>query len=232
MNQSQNYKILTIVLPIVALVIAAIFTMTQITRGRSLAEQKEQVDKNIAYIENLMQQDRLQPLTDKIPAEVISPQEQAAFLDQLRQLAGASGIEIVRWTNTARALVAPPSTPDPNNPNATPEENPASKVTALMCTMDISGEYPRMRSFMYALLRSKRLLNVSSLTWSRTNEYPRTALTFTCTRYVTSEPMLNTPPPAESGNPAEPEITSPASSTTTDGTKVNADLVDASYGGS
>jgi len=232
MNQAQNYKILTIVLPIVAVVIAGIFTMTQITRGRSLAEQKEQVDKNIAYIENLMQQDRLQPLTDKIPAEVISPQEQAAFLDQLRQLANSSGIDIVRWTNTARALVAPPPTPDPNNPNAKPEENPASKVTALMCTMDISGEYPRMRSFMYALLRSKRLLNVSSLTWSRTNEYPRTALTFTCTRYVTSEPMLNTPPPAEPGNPAEPGITSPASSTTTEGTKVNPDLVDASFGGS
>lgn len=168
MNQAQNYKILTIVLPIVALVIGGIFTMTQITRGRSLGEQKEEVDKNLAYLENLMQQDRLQPLTDKIPAEVISPQEQAAFLDQLRQLAAASGIDIVRWTNTARALVAPAGPTDPNDPNAKPEDNPASKVTALMCTMDISGEYPRMLSFMYALLRSKRLLNVSSLTWSRT----------------------------------------------------------------
>jgi len=232
MNQSGNYKLLTIILPIVAVVIAGIFTMTQITRGRSLAEQKEQVDKNIAYIENLMRQDRLQPLTDKIPAEVISPQEQAAFLDQLRQLASASGIEIIRWTNTARALVAPPPKADPKNPNAKPEETPASKVTALMCTMDISGEYPRMRSFMYALLRSKRLLNVSALTWTRTNEYPRTALTFTCTRYVTSEPMLNVSPPAQPGNTAEPGITSPASSTTTQSKKVSGELVDASLGGS
>jgi len=231
MNQAQNYKILTIVLPIVAVVIAGIFTMTQIKRGQGLAEQKQEVDKSIAYLKNLMEQDRLQPLTDKIPAEVISPQEQAAFLDQLRQLAAGSGIEIIRWTNTARALVAPTPAPDPNNPDAKPEDNPASKVTALMCTMDISGEYPRMRSFMYALLRSKRLLNVSSLTWTRTNEYPRTALTFTCTRYVTSEPMLNLSPPAEPGNPAEPGITSPASSTT-GGTKVNPDLVDASFGGS
>jgi hypothetical protein len=218
-NQARNYKILTIVLPIVAVLIAGIFTMTQITRMRSLRSEKEAVDKNIAYLEDLMRQDQLQPLTDKIPAEVISPEEQAAFLDQLRQLAAASGIEIIRWTNTARSLTPPPP-PNPNDPKAK-EQPPASKVTALMCTMDIAGEYPAMRSFMYALLRSKRLLNVSGLTWSRTNEYPRTALTFTCTRYVTSEPMYIAPP-AEPGNSAKPGVTTPASSSTTSAVKMTA----------
>jgi hypothetical protein len=218
-NQARNYKILTIILPILAVVIAGIFTMTQITRMRSLKEEKEQVDKNIAYLEDLMRQDQLQPLTDKIPAEVQSPAEQAAFLDQLRQLAAASGIQIVRWMNTARSLEAP--APDPNaDPNAAPP--PASKVTALMCTMDIKGEYPRMRSFMYSLLRSKRLLNVSSLTWTRTNEYPRTALTFTCTRYVTDQPM--NVPAEEPAQPAESDVTAPASSNASPGTKVTAQL--------
>lgn len=219
-NQARNYKILTIALPIVAVLIAGIFTMTQITRMRSLRSEKEQVDKNIAYLEDLMRQDQLQPLTDKIPAAVLSPEEQAAFLDQLRQLAASSGIQIVRWTNTARSL-APTPPPNPNDPNAEPP--PASRVTALMCTLDIKGEYPRMRSFMYALLRSKRLLNVSSLTWTRTNEYPRTALTFTCTRYVTDQPMLNVPA-EEPGETATPEVTSPASSKVSNATKVTAQL--------
>jgi hypothetical protein len=222
-SQARTYKILTIILPILAVVFAGIFTMTQITRMRSLQEQKEQVDKNIAYLEDLMRQDQLQPLTDKIPAAVLSPEEQAAFLDQLRQLASSSGIQIVRWTNTARAL-APPPPADPNNPNA--EATPASKVTALMCTMDIKGEYPKMRSFMYALLRSKRLLNVSSLTWTRTNEYPRTALTFTCTRYVTDQPMLNVPA-VEPAQPTEPDVTSPASSNEWPTHKVTAQLDEA-----
>lgn len=229
MNQARNYKILTIVLPIIAVVIAGIFTMTQVTRMRGLRSEKEQVDKNMAYLKDLMLQDQLQPLTDKIPAEVISPQEQAAFLDQLRQLAASSGIEIIRWNNTSRALAPTPPPANPSDPNAKPA--PASKVQALMCTMDIAGEYPRMRSFMYALLRSKRLLNVSSLTWSRTNEYPRTALTFTCTRYVTTEPMLNAPPAAP-GNPAAPGITAPASSNTKDGTKVTAEMTKQTSGGS
>lgn len=219
-SQARNYKILTIILPILAVVIAGIFTMTQVTRLKSLQSEKEQVDKNIAYLEKLMREDQLQPLTDKIPAAVQSPEEQAAFLDQLRQLAGTSGIQIVRWVNTARSLEAPPA-PDPNNPNAAPP--PASKVTALMCTMDIRGEYPRMRSFMYSLLRSKRLLNVSSLTWTRTNEYPRTALTFTCTRYVTDQPMLNVPA-EEPVQPAESDVTAPASSNIPSGTKVTAQL--------
>src|SRR5687767_3026175 len=105
--QARNYKILTIILPILAVVIAGIFTMTQVTRSKSLQSEKEQVDKNIAYLENLMREDQLQPLTDKIPAAVQSPEEQAAFLDQLRQLAGTSGIQIVRWVNTARSLEPP-----------------------------------------------------------------------------------------------------------------------------
>jgi hypothetical protein len=223
MNQARNYRLLTIALPILAVVIAGIFTMTQITRMRTLRAEKEQVDKNIAYLEDLMRQDQLQPITNKIPAAVLSPEEQAAFLDQLRQLAGQSGIQIIKWTNTARVLNPTQPPPNPNDPKAK-EQPPAAKVTALMCTMDIKGEYPRMRSFMYALLRSKRLLNVSSLTWTRTNEYPRTALTFTCTRYVTDEPSLLSEPPTEPGETASPEVTSPASSTLNGGTKVTAQL--------
>ena len=225
--QARNYKILSIILPIIAVVIAGIFTMTQVTRMRALQEQKKQVDDNIANLERLMRMDQLQPLVNKIPAELMSPEEQAAFLDQLRQLAAASDIQIIRWTNTARQLAAPP--PDPKDPNA--PVAPASKVTALMCTMDIRGEYPRMRTFMYSLLRSKRLLNVSSLTWTRTNEYPRTALTFTCTRYVTDQPLMDVPTaePGESAN--SPEVTTPSSTTST-GTKVTASADELSVEGS
>lgn len=218
MNQARNYKILTIVLPIIAVLIAGIFTMTQITRMRSLRTQKEAVDKSYTYITNLMRQDQLQPITDKIPAEVSSPQEQAAFLDQLRQLAAGTGIEIIRWTNTARTVTPAPA-PNPNDPKAK-EQPKAAAVTALMCTMDIAGEYANMRSFMYALLRSKRLLNVSGLTWSRTNEYPRTALTFTCTRYVTDRAMYTAP--VEPGDSAKPGVTKPASSSTNTAVKMTA----------
>ena len=222
----RNYKILSIVLPIIAVLIAGVFTMTQVTRMKSLQAQKDQVDENIAFLENLMRQDQLQPLADKIPAELMSPEEQAAFLDQLRQLAAASNIQIIRWTNTARKL---PNAP--KDPNKKEEETPASKVTALMCTIDIKGEYPNMRTFMYSLLRSKRLLNVSSLTWTRTNEYPRTALTFTCTRYVTDEPMP-VAPPEPGGTTTSPQVTKPASSTTGAGTKVTASADELSVEGS
>lgn len=226
-NQVKSYKILAIVMPIVALIIATIFTMTQITRMRGLQADKAAVDKDIAFLEDLMQQDQLQPITNKIPAEVISQQEQAAFLNQLRQLAAASGVEIVQWTNTARSLATP-------EPKEGEDPSAASKVQALMCTMNIRGEYARIRSFMYSLLRSTRLLNVSNLTWTRTNEYPRQALTFTCTRYVTTEPtLLGTPPAQDPANPAEePGVTSPATTDSSGATEVTARVEGATLGGS
>jgi type IV secretory pathway VirB10-like protein len=175
MNQLRNYRIATVALPIVALIVGAIAIGSQMMRLRNAERQQTLADKNVKFLEDLIRQDQAQPLGDKIPALANNPNEQQLFLDELRQRALTSHVQVVRWSNK------PAKQSKDKDKNAKQAE---LGITPLASAVEVAGEYNQVRSFMYSLLRSPRLLNVSELTWLR-DQYPTTRLMFTLTRYVT-----------------------------------------------
>ncbi|MGI8922729.1 MAG: hypothetical protein ACR2HJ_01590 [Fimbriimonadales bacterium] len=181
MSQLRNYRIATLALPLVAVIASAVVIGTQVTRLRALENQKVIADKNLGFLEDLIRQDQAQPLGDKVPAIPNNPDEQELFLNELRQRAGASHVQVIRWANTSAKRAKDKD-----------KNKKLSDITPIASAIEVAGEYSKVRSFMYSLLRSSRLLNVSDLTWQRGSQYPTTRLMFTLTRYVTKPQAITT----------------------------------------
>jgi len=183
MSQLRNYRIATLALPLAAVIASAVVIGTQVTRLRALENQKVIADKNMLFLEDLIRQDQAQPLSDKLPAIPNNPDEQELFLNELRQRAGASHVQVIRWANTSAKRAQEGDKGKDKKP---------SDITPIASAIEVAGEYSKVRSFMYSLLRSPRLLNASDLTWQRGSQYPTTRLMFTLTRYVTKPQAVTT----------------------------------------
>jgi hypothetical protein len=80
-------------------------------------------------------------------------------------------------------------------------------VTAISSRTIVSGRYDRINAFLYDLMKSPRLFNLTNAEWRRGSNYPETELTFTLIRYVTpaANPPSDVAPPevtTNSGSPA------------------------------
>ena len=171
------YRFLTVFAPTVSLLCAGGVSVYEFQRLKQLEAATVATEKKLTAIERELREFAAQPHLDKVPTEEKTPKEQALFLDYLRANAEASHVQLVRWSNTTPAPVTPPANGQPD-----PKALPAG-VSAVVSIVEITGQTNNTRQFLYALMRSRRLLNMSELRWIREN-WPLTHLTFTLTRYV------------------------------------------------
>jgi hypothetical protein len=190
MKDQRSYRIWAFAIPLVCLVLGVILIMTQLARVRGLDAEKAQISKNISFVQGLIAQNDMQPLADKEPAIPQTADEQSLFLNELRLHAANARIELVRWANS----------PPPAQQPGAPAPPPSGPTIPIVSSVETAGTYQNLRAFMYSLLRSPRLLNVSNLTWRREDDYPNTRLIFTLTRYVTKpQPIANVQPTSTAG---------------------------------
>jgi hypothetical protein len=185
--------IIAVLVPI-ALAIVFVWLVSQQAERKNAAEaEANRLRTNNSAIKTLIQQSQVQLIADKTIASESTPDEQAAFLTQLRVNATASGVKLVRYTN--RGLVAPP--PPPGGQPA-----PAQIFKPVASSVEIQGPFEGVRAFAYSLLRANRLMNMSAVVWKRNPNDGNTTLSFTLVRYVT-DPMPASRTVASAGVPGE-----------------------------
>jgi Tfp pilus assembly protein PilO len=112
----------------------------------------------------------------RFPTAAQVAQEQPVFLNQLRSYADLNRVRIDRWTISATTI-------NPRSAQAQKKGLPPD-VTPLTSSLQVAGRYADVRLFLYDLLRSPRLVNMSDIRWTRAPTPGDTALIFTITRYV------------------------------------------------
>jgi hypothetical protein len=176
-NTQKFYRFLTVFAPVLSVLCAGGVTIYEWQRLKQLEAATTASEKKLTAIEREIRDFSNQPIAEKYPTEEKTPREQAQFLDMLRANADASHVQLVRWSNTT-----PPPVPPPANGQPDPRALPTG-VSPIISIVEVTGHSNNTRQFLYALLRSRRLLNMSDLNWIREN-WPLTHLTFTLTRYV------------------------------------------------
>lgn len=193
----KNLRLGTVLAVLVPIVVAAYGgwqVSNQMERKRVAEAEENRLRTNNNAIRSLIKQHQVQLVANKVIAAQSSPEEQAAFLTQMRVNAAAAGVKLVRYNN--RGLVIPPRrTNDPKAQNEAPQ-----LFKPVASNVEVSGPFEAVRGFAYSLLRANRLLNMSGVTWKRDNDKGTTTLSFTLIRYVTDQPMPEpTPTVASSG---------------------------------
>lgn len=189
------YRFLSVFAPTVSILCAGGVSIYEFQRLKQLEAATVASEKKLTAVERELRDFAAQPRMDKVPTEEKTPREQALFLDYLRANADASHVQLIRWSNTTPPPAAPAANGQPA-PGALPPG-----VSAIISIVEVSGQTNNTRQFLYALMRSRRLLNMSDLKWIREN-WPLTHLTFTLTRYV--GPAIHSPleSPAAAGTSA------------------------------
>lgn len=123
------------------------------------------------------------PHPDRFPTELKSSKEESDFLNALQANAHSNRLDLINST----AAAGPP--PEPPKEGADPKKV-VDAVIPLNRTVEVKGSYQGTRLFMYNLLRSKRLLNLSDIKLQR-EKWPTVHLTFMVTRYVNTTPRGN-----------------------------------------
>ena len=207
MKKESLYRPLTIAVPIVAVLCAGGVSGFEWNRLKRLEGEATATQAKLVQIDRELRSYQAQPQTERYPTVPRTPREQALFLDALRANADVCKVQLIRWSNTTPA--APPATDKP-------AAGPTTGVTAVVSTIEVMGRSENTRQFLYNVLRSRRLLNMSELKWVR-DAWPNTHLTFTLTRYVAPQVELPAssvhPEQAHAGGPRESTAVSPASAT-------------------
>jgi Tfp pilus assembly protein PilO len=206
MSTPKTYRILTVAMPIGVFLIAAAMIAMQWVQLRGAEDESTQVKANIGFLDNMIAS--YQTWSAKIPklADYDTEAEQTAFLTDLRMKAAQAEVEIVKFANVMKAPSSGEAPADPANPN---KKSAIPEITPKSSTVEVAGDYQKVRDFMYAVLRSDRLLNVSNIMWQRTEspEKPKdTKISFNITRYVTRASAAAPQQPAAVGaatNPSE-----------------------------
>jgi hypothetical protein len=186
MKKEALYRSLTIAMPVGAFVSATGLSVFEWQRLRRFESQASATVAKLAEIDRELRSFEAQPKTARYPTVEKTPHEQAQFLDSLRANADYCNVELIRWSNSTPAPGNPPPTP-PAGEKAAPAL-PAG-VEPIVSTVEVSGNAPNMRQFLYNVVRTRRLLNMSSIKWVR-DAWPNTHLTFTLTRYCAPEVAL------------------------------------------
>lgn len=162
-------------MPLALAVVLGFLCLRQFQHRQVAMKARDEQRSNVASLENMIRQLDVTPLINKDIAAPATPDEQAAFLTQLRVNAADSGVKMVQYNNMG------PVAPPPGDPNA---QQP-SDFTPVASTLAVQGNYTGIRAFAYSLLRAKRLMNMNGVTWKRDPDRNTTTLSFTLIRYVT-----------------------------------------------
>ena len=177
MKKSGLGLLLGVLIPLACAIILGVMCFSQY-KERDLAEaDRDQQQKNVDALNHIMDMVRAEPLMSKHIAAEDTPDEQAAFLTQLRLNAQGAGVKLVQYQNMGHVLAA---RPDPNQKN-----QPQSIYRPVASTLTVQGPYDGVRGFAYSLLRSDRLMNMNGVSWKRDADARTTTLSFTLIRYVT-----------------------------------------------
>lgn len=160
-------------MPLALAVILGMMCLTQYNHRKVTAKALEEQKANVSSLETMIQQIEVTPLINKDVAAEATPDEQAAFLTQLRVNAASAGVKLVQYNNMGP--VAP----------ANPDNTPATDYTPVASTLSVQGSYTGVRAFSYSLLRARRLMTMNGVTWKRDPDRNTRTLSFTLIRYVT-----------------------------------------------
>ncbi len=177
MKRDSIYRSLTIALPLAAFLCATGATVFEWQRLRGLDDETNATVSRISQIDRELQSYEAQPQNEKVPTIAKAPREQAQFLDALRANADVCKVQLVRWSN-----VAPPAPTSSTTADKSATALPPG-VAAIISVIEVTGQADNTRQFLYNIIRSHRLLNMSDIKWVR-DTWPNTHLTCTLTRYV------------------------------------------------
>jgi hypothetical protein len=196
MDRKSLYRLFGLVLPLIALAIAGTVAASQYFRLRSLEDEQARTERSLEFVRKLITEMQTQPHIEKVAAVAKSPDEQAVFLDQLRQYALEKGVDLSRWANVH-------SVPQPGSGGT--EMKAPTGPEPVVSTIEVSGEFENVRAFLYTIVRAPRLLNLTNLRWTRQDgDKPNvTRVSFTLTRYVSKDATPAMPVSASSTIPTE-----------------------------
>jgi hypothetical protein len=178
-NRSRLYNIALCLIPVLCLCLAGAIDLYQLHHLRQLQQDWAHAGRQIADLASLTDAETMHPHLSKLPTAEQSAREQPTFLNSLRAYAEESHVKLVRWAGVSTPLpVAGDNNGKPADTGMPPD------VTAIASTVEVAGQYNNLRHFLYDLLRSPRLLNMTDIKWMRDETWPQTHLTFTLTRYV------------------------------------------------
>jgi hypothetical protein len=197
MNKEGVYRSLTVALPIVAVVIGIGASGYEWQRLKRLDGETTVAEAKLTQIDLELRNFEAQPQSVRYPTVEKTPREQAQFLDALRANADVTQVQLIRWTNNTPVAAPPPPTADK------PANGLPGGVAPIISVVEVAGRAENTRQFLYNVIRTRRLLNLTDIKWVR-DSWPNTHLTFTLTRYVA--PPLHVPLRANSAPGADPGI--------------------------
>lgn len=168
--------VIAVVVPLALAIVLGMMCMTQYRHRELALKQQQNHQDSLNALLDLKSKIDSTPLVNKDIAKVDTPDEQAAFLTQLRVNAAAAGVKLVSYNNLG--MVVPP-------PQQDQKPAPQSIFRPVASTLTVQGRYLGVRAFAYSLLRANRLMNMNGVTWKRDTDGGTTTLSFTLIRYVT-----------------------------------------------
>jgi hypothetical protein len=174
--------------------------MGQHRRLNALKIERDKVQREVGSVQLQLKLAASQQEGKRHPTELAGQQEQSQFIDLLRKCALETGTEIVRWSNSAASDKNTTASTAPANGTASPARKLPDGVLQITSEVEVKGQYPKVRNFLYKLQLNPRLLTVYKARWSRDSKYPNTIAQFTLSRYVhlPNNTLLASAPPAAS----------------------------------
>ena len=199
MNKAQVIRIISIALPILCLASAGWAVIFQVRRMAVLREELGVTERNIKAEDMLSKELIVAPPNTRVPAVAPSVLEQPEFLNYLRVVAHATNVRLVKWSNTP-VVQTTNADGKPVDPNSVLPPG----VAAIQSSIEIGGSFNNIRQFLYFVSKSRRLLNVTDLKWSRlADKWPQTSASFSLIRYVSDAAPPGTQPQPNIGAAAK-----------------------------
>ncbi len=189
MKRVATYNAVVFMAPVVALAVGGLLYFGQKARLSHLKNELEDTKKEISEVKAQLLKADKDFVLKRHPSEVLSKREQGLFLDMLRKFAQDSGVEITRWSNVggspSSTAGTPASTPAPSANGAATGKKLPPDINTVSSMLDVRGEYSKVRSFLYKLQLSPRLLTIQQAHWVRDTKDPHiTMASFSLARYV------------------------------------------------
>ena len=175
MDRLKVMRITTFAVPLLALVACSGAVAFEKHRLFDFRTQLGGTRSQIATAAKILKDMEGQTSLARFPTVAQTPQEQPGFLNEMRTYSDLNHVELIRWTTTTIYYAKN----DPILKTMPPD------VTQLVSNVVTAGTYADLRSFLYSLLRSPRLINLTDMKWARGVHGAREELSFTLTRYTT-----------------------------------------------
>jgi Tfp pilus assembly protein PilO len=181
-------RILMFLMPIVVGGVMLIMNLSANERLQKAEQDQAALELDRQNLESLMEAMILEPDPEKVPGVARSEEEQARFIEDLKELARTTGCRIDQFTTL------PPPPPM--------EDSILARYHELPTRLVLIGSYEALREFAYAIMRSDRLMNMMNVRWDRVQTGPLSRLTMTITRYGIDPVAI--PIPVDDADEVEP----------------------------